>query len=50
MQTVNDKLKILKEKTTHVNLGGGVRYWADGPDSGPHGWGFRLVLTLLLPK
>jgi hypothetical protein len=33
-----------------VNVGGGVRYWADSADSGPHGWGLRLVVTLLFPK
>jgi hypothetical protein len=27
-----------------------VRYWAEGPDSGPHGWGYRVVITLLFPK
>ena len=30
-----------------VSFGAGARYWADSPDSGPHGWGFRLVLTFL---
>ena len=33
-----------------VSFGGGVRYWLDSPESGPHGWGFRLVVTLLFPK
>ncbi|MEJ2514567.1 MAG: transporter [Gammaproteobacteria bacterium] len=40
-----------------VNLGGqlaqvgaGVRYWADSPDSGPEGWGFRLIFTLVYPR
>ena len=33
-----------------VSFGAGVRYWADSPDSGPHGWGFRLVLTWLFPR
>ena len=33
-----------------LQLGGGVRYWADSPDAGPEGWGFRLQLTLLFPK
>lgn len=33
-----------------VSVGGGARYWADGPDSGPHGWGFRLVVTFLFPR
>ncbi|WP_010443501.1 hypothetical protein [Ruegeria conchae] len=33
-----------------ISVGGGVRYWADGPDSGPDGWGARLVATFLFPK
>jgi hypothetical protein len=33
-----------------VSVGGGVRYWADGPDSVPSGWGVRVVLTLLFPR
>lgn len=33
-----------------VSLGGGVRYWAESPDSGPEGWGARLILTFLFPK
>jgi len=33
-----------------VSLGAGLRYWADSPDSGPNGLGFRLIITLLFPK
>ena len=33
-----------------ISVGGGIRYSADGPDSGPEGWGVRLVATLLFPK
>jgi hypothetical protein len=33
-----------------VSFSGGVRYWADSPDSGPEGWGFRFVTTLLFPR
>ena len=33
-----------------VSVGGGLRYWAEGPDSGPHDWGLRRVVTLLFPK
>jgi hypothetical protein len=32
-----------------MQLGGGVRYWADTPESGPEGWGARVVLTFLFP-
>jgi hypothetical protein len=33
-----------------VSIGGGLRYWADGPDGAPHGLGLRFVVTLLFPK
>jgi len=33
-----------------VQIGGGVRYWADAPDNGPEGWAFRLQVTLLYPR
>jgi hypothetical protein len=42
--------KLLKFGDQPVSLGGGLRYWADGPDSGPHDWGVRFVVTFLFPK
>jgi hypothetical protein len=42
--------KVTKVGDQLISVGGGVRYWADGPDSGPHGWGLRFVVTLLFPK
>ena len=42
--------KVTKFGGQLVSLGGGVRYWAEGPNSGPEGWGGRLVVTLLFPK
>ncbi|MFM0482038.1 transporter [Paraburkholderia strydomiana] len=42
--------KLLKIGELPVNIGAGVRYWAASPDTGPHGWGARLVVTLLFPK
>lgn len=33
-----------------ISLFAGVRYWAESPDSGPDGWGFRTGITLLFPK
>lgn len=33
-----------------VSFTGGVRYWAESPDSGPDGFGFRFVTTLVFPK
>jgi hypothetical protein len=45
--TVNQLLKV---GTQPIQLGGGVRYWAESPDNGPEGWGFRFQLTFLFPK
>lgn len=42
--------QVLKLGDQLLSVGGGVRYWADGPASGPHGWGFRLTVTLLFPR
>jgi hypothetical protein len=33
-----------------VSIGGGLRWWADGPDGAPSGLGLRFVVTLLFPK
>jgi hypothetical protein len=33
-----------------VQIGGGVRYWADSPPDGPEGLGARLFVTLLYPR
>jgi len=33
-----------------ISLGAGVRYWADSATNGPHGWGARLILTLMFPE
>lgn len=27
-----------------------AKYWADAPDNGPEGWGFRFQLTFLFPR
>jgi hypothetical protein len=42
--------KLVRIGEQRVSIGGGVRYWADSPPGGPHGWGFRLVFTLLFPR
>lgn len=42
--------KVTKIEGQLVSFGGGVRYWATTPDSGPEGFGFRFVVTLLFPK
>jgi hypothetical protein len=41
--------KVTKLGNQLISFGAGVRYWVDGPDSGPQGWGARLVVTLLFP-
>lgn len=33
-----------------VQIGAGVRYWADAPPGGPDDWGARLTVTYLFPK
>ncbi|MBF8179785.1 transporter [Herminiimonas contaminans] len=42
--------KLVKFGTQPVSLGGGVRYWADNPDTGAHDVGVRFVMTFLFPK
>jgi hypothetical protein len=42
--------KVTKIGNQLVSVGAGVRYWADSTAVAPHGWGFRLVFTLLFPK
>jgi len=36
--------------TQLVSVGGGLRYWADSPDSGAEGLGLRFTVTLLFPR
>ena len=45
--TVNQLMKVGK---LPLQIGGGIRYWADSPDNGPDGWGARIQLTFLFPK
>ena len=42
--------KLIKVGSRPISIGGGLRYWADGPDSGPHDLGYRLIVTFLFPK
>jgi hypothetical protein len=42
--------KLLKWGKQRVQIGGGVRYWAESPDTGPEGLGLRFQMTLLFPK
>jgi hypothetical protein len=42
--------QILRFGGQLVQVGATARYWADVPDSGPHGWGYRLTFTFLFPR
>jgi hypothetical protein len=42
--------QLLKIGPQIIQIGGGVRYWADSPDNGPQDWGARIQLTFLFPK
>jgi len=42
--------KVTKIGSQLVSVAAGVRYYADSTDSGPEGFGGRLILTLLFPK
>lgn len=42
--------QLFKLGNQRVQVGAGLRYWLDSPDSGAEGLGFRLVVTLLFPK
>ena len=42
--------QLLKVGSQIIQVGGGLRYWADSPDFGPEGLGARLQLTFLFPK
>ena len=45
--TVN---QILRLGDQLVQVGAGARYWADAPQGGPSGWGWRLSVSFLFPK
>jgi hypothetical protein len=42
--------KLVKVGGQAISVGGGVRYWAESPEAGPHDWGLRLFATFLFPK
>jgi hypothetical protein len=42
--------QLLKAGKLPLQVSAGVRYWAEAPESGPEGFGFRLVVTFLFPK
>lgn len=42
--------QVLRVGGQLVQVGAIARYWAAGPERGPHGWGLRLTFTLLFPR
>jgi hypothetical protein len=42
--------RVVKFGEQPVSIVGGVRYWADSPDTGPHGFGARLGMTFLFSE
>ncbi|MBA1349232.1 transporter [Rhizobium sp. WYCCWR 11146] len=42
--------KLITIDKQPISLTAGIRYWADAPENGPEGLGFRLALTFLFPK
>ena len=42
--------KLMRFGKQLVSLGGGLRYWADSPDSGAESLGLRMTVTLLFPR
>lgn len=42
--------KLLKIGGQAVSVGGGVRYWAESPESGPEGFGGRAIVAFLFPE
>ncbi len=42
-------LKLLTIDKQPIQIGGGFRYYADGPSGGPD-WGIRFQVTFLFPK
>lgn len=42
--------KLMRFGKQPISLTAGARYWAESPESGPEGFGLRLVVTALFPK
>jgi hypothetical protein len=43
-------LQLAKIGSQIIQVGVGIRYWADSPDGSAEGWGFRTQVTFLFPK
>jgi hypothetical protein len=42
--------QVLRLGDQLVQVGAIARYWANGPEQAPHGWGLRFTFTLLFPR
>ncbi len=42
--------QLLKLDDQLVQVGGGVKYWAESTPTSPQGWGFRFTVTMLFPQ
>jgi hypothetical protein len=42
--------KLVRFGKQPVSFGVAARYWADSPQTGPHDWGARFVVTFLFPQ
>jgi hypothetical protein len=42
--------KLVKLGRLPVQIGGGIRYWAESPETGPEDFGARMQVTFLFPK
>jgi hypothetical protein len=42
--------KLVSVGGQRISLGAGVRYWAESPETGPEGFGARLIVTFLFPE
>ena len=49
-RAVFDQMLAAGLKPRLVNIGGGLRYWADSTENGPDGWGARAIVVFLFPR
>lgn len=42
--------QLLRMGNQLIQVGGGVRYWADSPNNGPEDWGIRFQIVWLFPR
>jgi hypothetical protein len=47
---VGQVAQLIKIGPQILQLAVAAKYWAESPDDGPEGWGFRVQLTFLFPK